>query len=837
MLKKILRWSSYQRRLQLFRDLYNARPSGAVAAHFHRRHGHADYTVIIILGDEASPEPIISSLVRQTLDFRTNIRIICVNTFDGSNPAAERYVHQHPENIRLLSAPNSTAAEARQRALREVRTEWVTFAEAQDEWDICAFQRLDTALHGHPQTVVALANTIERDGNCITTEHPLNYCFRCTQAVSLSRAEKYPMNGVPGIFFRSERINAAHPAFTAPLSPHAADVCFYLRYLLACDTAAELLFLRRVKYYRCHHAIRQAEKQRLTHPSTYGADITEGYLPILQAADAQHRRICAAVFLYELCFYLQDIESVRKHTDTLPDLQQQELACAVRTCFRYLCVGDEEILPPTLRQAPLLRDIIRYGFFSKKSDTAVADISDVDVPDNLICLSFLSSPNAIISYQTDGNMVTPTWEKEVRYTFAGVLLCTRHYAWVPQPRHSASVQYNGEALPLRFNGKTYSVAAFPWESLRRQFPAIRISEDSPYAHALLFMDRLYYADDNAEHLYRYISRQAQERPLFYILAATSADWSRLEREGFRLLPFGTQEHKQALRECDAFISSHLDIEQTDPFGTGELKSKKYIFLQHGVTHNDVHLWLNKTSLGMFVTTTPAEHESIINPYSFYKQGKKEVKLVGFPRHDALLQKDKPGNRQILIMPTWRGFLRNATPSTFAASEYVRRWKEFLHHPYLEELHQQHGYRIVFYLHPQFRKTPAFVAAFECPAHVEIPTADLRYQELFTTSSIGITDYTSAVFDMALLQKALLYYQFDREHFFAAHGFRPGYFDYDHDGFGPVARTAQEMADNLRAVIINGGHPTDTYRERMQRTFPFRDGKNCERTYQAIRELR
>ena len=90
---------------------------------------------------------------------------------------------------------------------------------------------------------------------------------------------------------------------------------------------------------------------------------------------------------------------------------------------------------------------------------------------------------------------------------------------------------------------------------------------------------------------------------------------------------------------------------------------------------------------------------------------------------------------------------------------------------------------------------------------------------------------------AFLKKAVLYYQFDEATFFSGiHSYQKGYFDYRRDGFGPVVTEEDALFRELEAILQNEGKPAPMYLERMESTFPFRDGKNCERTYQAILDL-
>ncbi|EOI6809927.1 CDP-glycerol glycerophosphotransferase family protein, partial [Campylobacter jejuni] len=67
--------------------------------------------------------------------------------------------------------------------------------------------------------------------------------------------------------------------------------------------------------------------------------------------------------------------------------------------------------------------------------------------------------------------------------------------------------------------------------------------------------------------------------------------------------------------------------------------------------------------------------------------------------------------------------------------------------------------------------------FNLPNYIIIPSVEMSMQKLFCESSLMITDYSSAAFEMAVLKKPVIYYQFDKDEFFAKHTVQKKYFDY------------------------------------------------------------
>src|SRR5690606_9393038 len=111
------------------------------------------------------------------------------------------------------------------------------------------------------------------------------------------------------------------------------------------------------------------------------------------------------------------------------------------------------------------------------------------------------------------------------------------------------------------------------------------------------------------------------------------------------------------------------------------------------------------------------------------------------------------------------------------------------------------------------------------------------QKLFKSSSILITDYSSVAFEMAYLEKPIIYFQFDKKTIFSGnHTYQKGYFEYERDGFGPIVEEVAQVEQALEQILQNSGKPLPKYLTRMQETFKFKDGRCCERVYNAILAL-
>ena len=373
-----------------------------------------------------------------------------------------------------------------------------------------------------------------------------------------------------------------------------------------------------------------------------------------------------------------------------------------------------------------------------------------------------------------------------------------------------------------------------------------------FQDAWLVMDRPEHGFDNGEHFYRYIRSQHPDINAFFVLNRTSADWDRLQAEGFRLVPYGSEElvllalNARYRISSDAALPSYFPIDRLR-FGGG---SGRFVFLQHGVIWNDLSRWLNDKRIDRFIASTPAEYEALTGDGSVYTVTEREVRLTGLARFDALHRRAEELWQQgaalttITVMPTWRmnvaDELKRAADADerrriLSGSEFYRQWTSFISDPRLLEVLRRTGFRLAFFVHPSLA---AVLTEDVLPDYVELhPQTGVSLHDLVLESAAFITDYSSTAFDAAYINRNVLYFQFDSATFLHGdHPARPGYFDYSRDGFGPVTDTVDELIRQLEGLEHNGFQAAETYSRRAAAAFAHRDAGNCARIFEAVLEL-
>ena len=357
------------------------------------------------------------------------------------------------------------------------------------------------------------------------------------------------------------------------------------------------------------------------------------------------------------------------------------------------------------------------------------------------------------------------------------------------------------------------------------------------------------ADDNGKALFKYLNAQKnKDVDVYFVIKGGCEAFDELKKLG-NVVALKSREHKVLHCLAEYVISSAGEEYVFNPFenGTAELfkdyvASTKFVFLQHGITKDDISGWLNKYNKNIFgfVTAAEREYDSILE-YDYY-YSKENVWLTGFPRFDALQDAKQ---KRITIMPTWRRYLAEDSVTRkrkehvefdeIKNTEYFEFYHSLLNDERLNSKAKEYGYEIAFKIHPAMKSMSEY---FTGGSNVEIYGIDKSYNEMYRDSSLVVTDYSSAVFDMAYLGKPIVYCWFDAEKFWAGeHNYTKGYFDYETDGFGELTYTLDELVDTLIEYMKNNCKMKPMYKKRAKEFFAFDDKKNCQRVYEKLIEGR
>jgi len=351
---------------------------------------------------------------------------------------------------------------------------------------------------------------------------------------------------------------------------------------------------------------------------------------------------------------------------------------------------------------------------------------------------------------------------------------------------------------------------------------------------ILINDRALKAGDNGEALFRYICQNEPEltKYTYFVISKNSPDFSRLKKFG-KVVALGSLKHKLLFLNASHIYSSHTMFEYFNAFDNKnvnyykDLFNYKFIWLQHGITKDDISYAANQYSkkIDFIIAATNSEYNAFISDKYMYD--KNQVLLTGFSRFDLL---ENEPNNIITLAPTWRrGFgEKGEIDLNFEQSDYYKNYAEILSNKKLKKLLEEKSYTLNFLLHPEMINYKDSFKKFQKDNVINIIDINqVNYSKVFKESKLFITDFSSTFFDFAYLKKPEIFFQFDRDKYFETH-YKVGYFDYKKDAFGDVLYTPEDVIDKIIHYFKNDFKMEQKYIKRVDKTFKYNDKNNCKR---------
>lgn len=196
----------------------------------------------------------------------------------------------------------------------------------------------------------------------------------------------------------------------------------------------------------------------------------------------------------------------------------------------------------------------------------------------------------------------------------------------------------------------------------------------------------------------------------------------------------------------------------------------------------------------------------------FQKPKEEIWQLGQPRNDVFFNDEleidqlpfiKPGQRMILYMPTHR-----------------LAGKTIFHLNKVFDLSQLNGFcernDIIFVIKKHFYHCDEKEDLSAFKNLVDITTTEYDTQLLLKKASILITDYSSCYVDYLLLNKPVIFYNYDYENYVLND--RDLYFDYDETTPGPKVRNFPSLLKCLEESMHNQGEVYKTEREKVKNIF-------------------
>ncbi len=346
------------------------------------------------------------------------------------------------------------------------------------------------------------------------------------------------------------------------------------------------------------------------------------------------------------------------------------------------------------------------------------------------------------------------------------------------------------------------------------------------------------AQDNSYYFFKYCMEQLpqkEKKHIFYVIDKNASDYQYVEKYGKKVIQFLSLKHMIYLKAAALLISSDTKAHAYAWHSPATLyrfllSRKRNVFLQHGVIYyKQCHQGLKKSGTNnckLFIVSSEVEKEIVAKNFGY---GRNEIAVTGLARWDVLNNTAVPGEKLILMMPTWRSWLEEVTQEEFCKSDYYVNYMKLLNDPGLHEFLESRNVKLVFYIHPKFREYIGnFATTSKQIEMVEFGSKPLN--ELLMKCNMMITDYSSACWDVYYQEKPVLFYMFDYELYNAVQG---SYVDMRTEAFGEATDDLNELITLMREYEATGFKEKEKYTKMRDELLPYRDHLNCERTYQQI----
>ncbi|MFA1543281.1 bifunctional glycosyltransferase/CDP-glycerol:glycerophosphate glycerophosphotransferase [Actinomadura monticuli] len=228
--------------------------------------------------------------------------------------------------------------------------------------------------------------------------------------------------------------------------------------------------------------------------------------------------------------------------------------------------------------------------------------------------------------------------------------------------------------------------------------------------------------------------------------------------------------------------------------------------------------------------SPSPYATQIMRRAFRYDG--DVLEAGYPRNDILSSPEwesagthirkrlgiPDGKKVVLYAPTWRDDRRHGPGRQgFSLELDVETMRQILGDDHVLLLRTHH------------------LVTDRAPAATDEFVIDVsRYPdiaELYMAADVLVTDYSSAMFDYAVLGRPMVFYAYDLERY--RDHVRGLYFDLEMEAPGPVVRTTAEVAKEVKAAPDSEERYADAYDRFFVKYCPYDDGQAAARTVDRL----
>lgn len=340
--------------------------------------------------------------------------------------------------------------------------------------------------------------------------------------------------------------------------------------------------------------------------------------------------------------------------------------------------------------------------------------------------------------------------------------------------------------------------------------------------------------DNSQAFYEYILKNHPEISAYWIARKNSPAY--IQAKGIVIEKGSVKNYLMVYRSrvtifSDTFNSDISPALYIMPIVRYFYKKNFQVRLNHGLIafkkmpRSGVFLQKIRDRILLRIDLNTASTELEVKVMSSYMR-KGTVVLTGSARNDKV-EREYRDVSTIFIAPTWRSWLKNK--SSIMDTDFFISYSKLLSNPKLLSVLKEHNMKIHFFLHHLILKFRDEFMPLNNDVVKILPTNTELLPEILG-SSLMITDYSSICAERFMINRPIIFFQFDKDRYKKEMG---SYIDLDNDVFGEVDTNTDSLVEKIIASVEHNFPVSKKQIEGEKYFVHFRDKSNCDRIYKEI----
>lgn len=361
------------------------------------------------------------------------------------------------------------------------------------------------------------------------------------------------------------------------------------------------------------------------------------------------------------------------------------------------------------------------------------------------------------------------------------------FKWVPCINYRMRVEFNDqledefwfdrnnkiEQLVMMYKTKLGNLAArfayLPYESYdyyKSHVDTNTGNQNKNGKKILLVSEYINKAQDTGLYFFKYmVDNHKDEFDTYYIITEHSKDLSNLEGYMDNVIFYRSIDHIKIILRADYLAHSHSSI-YAFPFNSKRMNNLRLnmrkLFLQHGImgVRDLGYLYQSDPLFTNKIVVSSNREKKVAEERLHYSSDK--IAVTGLSRFDRLMKYKSLGRNQslkkkVLIMPSWRKGEDKLKNKDFMNTQFYKEWQGLLDNPEFRKLIREKNLIVDVYLHHNFQH---YQHLFSSSLVNFVDEGKISVQDLLINHGLLITDFSSVGLDFSLLDRPVLYFNFD-----------------------------------------------------------------------------